>query len=95
MVTSTAWAIPSPAEKYGGSLASAQTAQTRDATALKDVAAPAAPGPGGIWSPREPLFWFLAIAATSLGLAAYSTTVRVGASEISLDVGKTGGGGGS
>ncbi len=84
-----AWAVPSPAEKYGGSLASGRQTETPNATELKNVAAPSAPGAGGVWSPREPMFWFAVIAATSLGLAAYSTTVRVGPAQASLELGKT------
>ena len=81
------WAVPSPEQKYGGAF-TGQQQQTNQATALRDVAAPAAPGPGGVFSPREPLFWFAVIAATSFGLAAYSTTIRVGGSAVSVDVGK-------
>jgi hypothetical protein len=83
------WAVPNPENKYGGAFIGTGQQQTTQATALKDVAAPAAKhGPGGLFSPREPLFWFAVIAATSFGLAAYSTTIRVGGSQVSLDVGK-------
>lgn len=82
-----AWIAPSPAEKYGGSFARPQRT-TSDTSAAAAVAGPPKPGAGGTWSPREPLFWFGVIAATSLGLMAYSTTVRVGHTEVSASIGQ-------
>lgn len=84
---SASWIAPSPAHKYGGSFVRPQHTTTDDA-AMTRAAGPAPPAAGGMWSPRSPLFWFGAIAATSFGLIAYSTTVRVGGTEVSASIGK-------
>lgn len=83
-----AWVAPSPAEKYGGSFTRPQVATTDDVAASK-AAGPAPSPAGGTFSPREPLFWFGVVLATSLGLAAYSTTVRVGRTEVSASIGQS------
>lgn len=82
------WIAPSPGEKYGGSIATNDKA-TRDATALTSVAPAAVQSMGSALAPGEPLFWFGIVAAVSVGLMAYSTTVRVGSATVDLDIGKT------
>lgn len=42
----------------------------------------------GILSPRNPIFWFGAIAAVSLGLIGFGANVRVGAAKASAGVGE-------
>lgn len=84
---SASWIAPSPAHKYGGSFVRPQE-QTRTETQMTRAAGPPPPAAGGTFSPRSPLFWFAAIAATSLGLIGYSTTVRVGGTEASASIGK-------
>lgn len=82
------WVAPSPAQKYGGSFIREQQT-TRDDVAMTRAAGPPPKAAGGTFSPREPLFWLGVVAATSLGLIAYSTTVRVGGTEVSASVGKS------
>lgn len=48
-----------------------------------DVAAESHP-----WSPASPLFWFGVLAAITLGLAAVSTSVRVGPVKAGVQLGK-------
>lgn len=43
---------------------------------------------GAPWSPSNPLFWFGAVALVTFGLAAFSTSVRVGPAKVSLSAGK-------
>lgn len=66
------------------------TANISAPTELNAIATPAegAASAGSPWSPSNPLFWFGALAALTLGLAAVSTTVRVGPANASFTVGK-------
>ena len=41
------------------------------------------------WHPANPLFWFAAIAGVTFGFMGYSTSVRVGNSKASLNLGST------
>lgn len=41
-------------------------------------------------SPDNPLFWFGGLAAVTFGLMAFSTSVRVGKTTASVNLGKTG-----
>jgi len=83
----TSWVAPSPANKYGGAQVSQQKA-TSDATALPSMAGPPAGASSSPLSPASPLFWIGVIAAASVGLMAYSTTVRVGPASVSAHLGK-------
>jgi hypothetical protein len=83
-----AWAVPNAASKYGGALAGAPTA-TRDHTAATAAAGPSLSVKSPPWSPDNPLFWFGVVAAVSVGLMGYSTTVRVGPAKAGLEIGKT------
>jgi len=60
--------------------------------AQSELNAVASPGDVGRqdepWSPSNPLFWVGALAAVTLGLAAVSTTVRVGPVKAGVSVGK-------
>lgn len=82
-----AWAVPNPAEKYGGAFVRGQKA-TSDDTTLTRASGPSQGGSGGVLDPREPLLWFALIAAASVGLMAYSTAVKVGPVSASLNIGK-------
>lgn len=82
------WVAPSPAHKYGGSFVREQQA-TRDESQLTRAAGPPPAASGGSFGPREPVFWLVVVAATSLGLIGYSTTVRVGGTEASASIGKS------
>jgi hypothetical protein len=83
----TSWIAPPVAEKYGGAFISPQKA-TSDHSELPKVAAPSMSGAASPLSPSGPLFWIGVIAAASVGLMAYSTSVRVGPATASLSLGK-------
>lgn len=84
----TSWIAAGPAEKYGGGFLTPQKA-TADRSELPKVAAPATlRGSTSPLSPAGPLFWVGVIAAASVGLMAYSTSVRVGPVKAGLSVGK-------
>lgn len=82
------WAVPSPAAKYGGAFVSPSPA-TKDDTPLVQVAgpAPAAKGANSVWHLNSPLAWVGLFLAGAVGLAAFSTTVRVGPARVSAAVG--------
>jgi hypothetical protein len=82
------WAVPSPAAKYGGAFMTPNAA-TKDDSPLVQVAgpAPAAKGAHSLWHPNSPLAWVGIILAGAVGLAAFSTTVRVGPVKASASVG--------
>lgn len=67
--------MDSPANKYGGSLASPTQKATSDDTATTAVAPVVVPNLAGFLSPSDPMFWFGVIAAATVGLMAYSTVV--------------------
>jgi hypothetical protein len=85
---SATWAVPSPASKYGASFMTPSPA-TNDDTPLVQIAgpAPAAKGQNSLWHPNSPLAWVGIILAGAVGLAAFSTTVRVGPVKASASVG--------
>lgn len=83
-----AWAVPNHASKYGGALAGTPTV-TRDNVAATPSAGPALASKAPPWSPDNPLFWFGLIAAASVGLMGYSTTVRLGPAKAGVQIGKT------
>lgn len=83
-----AWAVPSAQSKYGGAfLTPGRT--TDDDTPLAQVA-----GPGDNklpdFSTHSPMFWVGVLLAGAVGLAAVSTTVRVGPAKASVSVGEVG-----
>lgn len=82
------WTVPSPATKYGGAFMTPSSA-TRDDTPLAQVAGPAlaAKGSASPVHPNNPLFWVGVVLAGAFGLAAVSTTVRVGPVKASASVG--------
>lgn len=86
MTTATTWA-PSGLSRFG---LSQDGPTTTTPSELHAVATPAegAAAAGSLLSPDNPLFWFGALAAITLGLAAFSTTVRVGPAKASLNLGK-------
>jgi hypothetical protein len=87
-VTAAAWAVPSPASKYGAAFLSPGRT-TGDDTPLARVAGPAnntAPS----FSMHSPMFWVGAVLLGAVGLAAASTTVRVGPVKGSVSLGDTG-----
>lgn len=83
-MSGTPWAVPSPAAKYGGAfMEPAHT--TNDNSPLAQVAGPST-GLSRL-SPRSPMFWVAGILLGAVGLAAASTTVRVGPVRASASVG--------
>jgi hypothetical protein len=83
-----AWAVPNAASKYGGALAG-PSAVSRDHSAATTSAGPSLEINSPPWSPENPLFWFGILAAASVGLMGYSTTVRVGPAKAGVEIGKT------
>lgn len=81
------WAAQPPENKYGGAFVSTQHKAT-DASPLPGVAGPVPSSATSALSPHSPLFWVGALAAVSVGLMAYSTTVRVGPVSASVKAGK-------
>jgi len=87
-VTSATWVVPSPETKYGAAfLNPGQT--TRDDTPLARAAGPADKNVPD-FSAQSPMFWVAVILAGAVGLAAMSTTVRVGPVKASASVGDVG-----
>jgi hypothetical protein len=87
-VTAVAWAVPSPESKYGAAFLNPGHT-TKDSTPLAQVAGPAdkdAPA----FSTHSPMFWVAVLLAGAVGLAAASTTVRVGPARASVSVGDVG-----
>lgn len=85
---STVAFMANPATKYGGSLLpGAATSQGQD-TQLTAVAGASPDDQTPIYSPEHPLFWLGLILAGAVGLAYFSTTVRVGPAEAAVSVGK-------
>jgi hypothetical protein len=85
---SQTWAVPSPASKYGASFMTPNAA-TKDDTPLVQIAGPtpAAKGSHSLWHPNSPLMWVGVLIAGAVGLAAWSTTVRVGPVRASASLG--------
>lgn len=83
----TSWVAPPADQKYGGAFIAPQKA-TSDRSELPKVAAPSMAGAASPLSPSGPLFWIGVIAAASVGLMAYSTSVRVGPASASVSLGK-------
>lgn len=75
-------------EKYGGSFISTKPQQSDDARELAPIAGPSPHLGGSPLSPSSPLFWFGVVAAASVGLMAYSTSVRIGPAAASVSLGK-------
>lgn len=88
-MTASAWAVPSPASKYGGAFATTSPAATRDDTPLAQIAGPSGSraGTSSLVSPHGPMFWVGIVVAGAVGLAAWSTTVRVGPLKASAALG--------
>lgn len=88
MATAT-WAVPSPAAKYGGAFVASSNQTTKDDSPLVQVAGPTPDSRGmhSVWHPNSPLMWAGLILAGAVGLAAVSTTVRVGPVKASASVG--------
>jgi hypothetical protein len=87
-MASATWAVPSPASKYGASFMTPSPA-TKDDTGLVQIAGPApeARGQNTAWHVNSPMMWVGVILAGAVGLAAVSTTVRVGPAKVSASVG--------
>jgi hypothetical protein len=87
-VTSTSWVVPSPASKYGGAFTTA-SAPTKDNSPLVSVAGPSPESAGmdSLLHPGGPMLWVGVLLAGMVGLAAVSTTVRVGPLKASAELG--------
>jgi hypothetical protein len=83
----TTWAPVGPS-KYG---MSPGVTSAPPMTELSSVASPskAAQAAGSPLNPDNPLFWFGVIGAVTFGLMAFSTSVRVGGTTASLNLGDT------
>ncbi len=86
-MTASTWAPQGPARfglAPGGPV-------TKTPTELHAIASPAEGAAADVqpWNPTNPLFWFGAVAAFTVGLMAFSTTVRVGKTQASLALGST------
>jgi hypothetical protein len=87
-VTAAAWAVPSPASKYGAAFLSPGNI-TKDETPLARAAGPSDNNTSAL-SMHSPMFWVGVVLAGAVGLAAASTTVRVGPVKGSVSVGDLG-----
>lgn len=87
-MTAATWAVPSPESKYGAAFLSPSA--TRDDSPLARIAGPADKKVPE-FSTHSPLFWVGVILAGAVGLAAASTTVRVGPVKGSVSVGDVSG----
>jgi len=83
---SASWLSPSPTAKYG--MAFASPSATRDDTPLAQVAGPSAASQTakGLHI-NSPMFWIGALLAGAVGLAAVSTSVKVGPVKVSGSLG--------
>lgn len=79
------WAVPSPETKYGAAFLNTGSV-TRDDTPLARVAGPGDKG-APAFSAHSPMFWVGVLLLGAVGLAAASTTVRVGPARASVSVG--------
>jgi hypothetical protein len=88
-VTSASWTVPSPASKYGGAFTTA-SAPSRDDSPLVQVAgpSPSSLGSESLLHPGGPMLWVGVLLAGMVGLAAVSTTVRVGPLKASAELGQ-------
>lgn len=82
-----AWAPVGP-ERFGLSRSGPATNTPSELNSISSPYAGAA-GEAKPWSPSNPLFWFGVIAAATFGLAAVSTTARVGKATATVSVGST------
>jgi hypothetical protein len=87
-VTSAAWEVPSPASKYGAAFLSPGHV-TKDETPLARVAGPSDNSTSQL-SMHSPMFWVGAVLLGAVGLAAASTTVRVGPVKGAVSLGDVG-----
>lgn len=87
-MTAAVWAVPSPASKYGAAFLDPGHT-TRDDTPLARVAGPADAATSSL-SMHSPMFWVGVVLLGAVGLAAASTTVRVGPVKGSVSVGDVG-----
>ena len=83
--TTQEWGPPPAGAKFN-----MRTGAAAATTELNAIATPVAGAAADVqpWNPSNPLFWVLAIVAVTCGLAAVSTTVRVGPATGSVSVGK-------
>jgi hypothetical protein len=84
-MVAAAWEVPSPSSKYGAAFLNTGSI-TKDDTPLARVAGPA-DNKSPAWSLHSPMFWVGAVLLGAVGLAAASTTVRVGPAKASVSVG--------
>lgn len=87
-MTSATWAVPSPETKYGAAFLNVGS-HTNDDTPMARVAGPADKSVPS-FSTHSPMFWVAVVLAGAVGLAAVSTTVRVGPVKGSVSVGDVG-----
>lgn len=87
-MTSATWAVPSPEAKYGAAFLNVGS-KTKDDTPLARAAGPADKDVSSA-SIHSPMFWVAVVLAGAVGLAAISTTVRVGPVRASASVGDVG-----
>lgn len=86
-MSATTWAPQSPEQKYGWKPPAPAGGQ--QSVELGNVPSPTlgAAAAGAPWHPSNPLFWIAALGATTFGLMAFSTNVRVGSATVAVGVG--------
>jgi len=87
MTSAQTWAPPIPSSRFNMATGPVTTTPSE----LHAISTPAegAEAASQPWNPENPLFWFGAIAAVTFGLMAFSTSVRVGKTTASLNLGST------
>lgn len=78
----------SPSGKYGASFMPTSPAAPAADSQLPMIAGAAADDATSLVSPGHPIFWLGVILAGAVGLAYFSTTVRVGPVEAAASIGK-------
>lgn len=87
MDSALTWAPPSPTSRFNMSAGPVTTTPSE----LHSMATPAEGSESKLspWSPENPVFWLAAVVAVTAGLAAFSTSVRVGKASASISLGST------
>jgi hypothetical protein len=87
MAAAVAWAPEDPLARFGLSAGGPGINAQTELTALATPSAEAARA-AGLVSAENPLLWFGVLAGVTFGLMAFSTSVRVGNSSASVNLGK-------
>jgi hypothetical protein len=85
--TTDQWSPAAAGDKFNMPTGSGAKASTTELNAISSPVA-GADAETKLWHPSNPLFWLGGIMAVTFGLAAVSTTVRVGPASVSGKLGK-------